>query len=234
MKTMLVTGANRGIGLEWTRQCLGRGFKIFATCRNPAAADSLSLLAKDFPDQLEVHPLDVTNESSVKGLFDALTQRREAIDFLFNNAGVIDWDDLNSVSASSVEKVYRVNLIGALLVLRAALPSLRLASRPVVVNVSSRLGSIELRGDTQLGGAIAYQCSKAALNMLTKQASIDLAPFGVTVTSVSPGWVRTDMGGKEAKYSVEESVGSMLRHLENAGPDLNGKFIGEDGNEIPW
>jgi len=231
---MLVTGANRGIGLEWTRQCLGRGFKIFATCRNPSAADSLSLLAKDFPDQLEVHPLDVTNESSMKGLFDALTQRREAIDFLFNNAGVIDWDDLNSVSASSVEKVYRVNLLGALLVLRAALPSLRLASRPVVVNVSSRLGSIELRGGTQLGGAIAYQCSKAALNMLTKQASIDLAPFGVTVTSVSPGWVRTDMGGKEAKYSVEESVGSMLRHLENAGPDLNGKFIGEDGNEIPW
>ncbi len=231
---MLVTGANRGIGLEWTRQCLGRGFRIFATCRNPSAADSLSLLAKDFPDQLEVYPLDVTNESSVKGLFDALTQRREAIDFLFNNAGVIDWDDLNSVSASSVEKVYRVNLLGALLVLRAALPSLRLASRPVVINVSSRLGSIELRGDTQLGGAIAYQCSKAALNMLTKQASIDLAPFGVTVTSVSPGWVRTDMGGKEAKYSVEESVGSMLRHLENAGPDLNGKFIGEDGNEIPW
>ena len=231
---MLVTGANRGIGLEWTRQCLGRGFRIFATCRNPSAADSLSLLAKDFPDQLEVHPLDVTNESSMKGLFDALTQRREAIDFLFNNAGVIDWDDLNSVSASSVEKVYRVNLLGALLVLRAALPSLRLASRPVVINVSSRLGSIELRGGTQLGGAIAYQCSKAALNMLTKQASIDLAPFGVTVTSVSPGWVRTDMGGKEAKYSVEESVGSMLRHLENAGPDLNGKFIGEDGNEIPW
>jgi len=192
------------------------------------------LLAKDFPDQLEVHPLDVTNESSVKGLFDALTQRLEAIDFLFNNAGVIDWDDLNSISASSVEKVYRVNLLGALLVLRAAVPSLRLASRPVVINVSSRLGSIELRGGTQLGGAIGYQCSKAALNMLTKQASIDLAPFGITVTSVSPGWVRTDMGGKEAKYSVEESVGSMLRHLENAGPDLNGKFIGEDGNEIPW
>ena len=231
---MLVTGANRGIGLEWTRQCLGRGFRIFATCRTPSAADSLSLLAKDFSDQLEVHPLDVTNESSIKGLFDALTQRREAINILFNNAGVIDWDDLNSVSASSVEKVFRVNLLGALLVLRAALHSLRLASRPVVINVSSRLGSIELRGDTQLGGAIAYQCSKAALNMLTKQASIDLAPFGVTVTSVSPGWVRTDMGGKEAKYSVEESVGSMLRHLENAGPDLNGKFIGEDGNEIPW
>ena len=231
---MLVTGANRGIGLEWTRQCLGRGYRIFATCRNPSAADSLSLLAKDFPDQLEVHPLDVTRESSVKGFFDALTQRLEAIDFLFNNAGVIDWDDLNSISASSVEKVYRVNLLGALLVLRAAVPSLRLASRPVVINVSSRLGSIELRGGTQLGGAIGYQCSKAALNMLTKQASIDLAPFGVTVTSVSPGWVRTDMGGKEAKYSVEESVGSMLRHLENAGPDLNGKFIGEDGNEIPW
>ena len=178
--------------------------------------------------------LDVEDEASVLDLFDGLDNRGESIDLLLNNAGIIDWDDFKSVSVASLEQVYRVNLVGSFMVLRASIPSLRRSSNPVVVNVSSRLGSIELRGETQLGGAVAYQCSKAALNMLTKQASIDLAPLGITVISQSPGWVRTDMGGTQAKYSVEESVSHMLRHLEDAGPSLNGKFIGEDGIEIPW
>ena len=234
MKTILVTGASRGIGLEWTRQCLERGHRLLATCRLPEACPTLDAFREKHSDTLEVLPLDVEDEASVSDLFAKLDERGETIDLLFNNAGVIDWDDLSTVSAASLEHVYKVNLVGALLVLRAAVPCLRRSGNPVVVNVSSRLGSIELRGDTQLGGAIGYQCAKAALNMLTKQASIDLAPAGVTVLSQSPGWVRTDMGGEEAKYSVEESVANMLGHLENAGPALNGKFIGEDGSELAW
>jgi NAD(P)-dependent dehydrogenase (short-subunit alcohol dehydrogenase family) len=234
MKTILATGASRGIGLEWTRQCLERGHRIIATRRDPEGANELNELRDSHPDQLEVLPLDVEDESSVQSLFQQLDQRDEAIDLLFNNAGIMDWDDFQSVSAESAEKIYKVNLVGALLVLRAALPCLRRADSPVVVNVSSRLGSIALRGDTQLGGAIAYQCSKAALNMLTKQASIDLAADGITVISQSPGWVRTDMGGANAKFSVEESVTNMLRHLENVGPEANGKFFGEEGEAIPW
>ncbi len=234
MKTILVTGASRGIGLEWTRQCLERGHRLLATCRDPEACPALETLREKHPDTLELSPLDVEDEGSVNTLFRGLDERGETIDLLFNNAGVIDWDDLATVSASSLEKVYKVNLVGALLVLRAAVPCLRRSSNPVIVNVSSRLGSIELRGGTQLGGAIAYQCAKAALNMLTKQASIDLASAGITVLSQSPGWVRTDMGGEEAKYSVEESVANMLGHLEHAGPALNGKFLGEDGSELAW
>ena len=234
MKTILATGASRGIGLEWTRQCLDRGHRLIATCRNPEGAGDLSALQDSHADRLEVLPLDVEDETSVQSLFGQLDQRDEAIDLLFNNAGIMDWDDFQSVDAESAEKIYKVNLVGALLVLRAALPCLRRADSPVVVNVSSRLGSIALRGGTQLGGAIAYQCSKAALNMLTKQASIDLAADGVTVVSQSPGWVRTDMGGANAKFSVEESVANMLRHLENVGPEANGKFFGEEGEEIPW
>lgn len=234
MKTILATGASRGIGLEWTRQCLQRGHRLIATCRNPAGAAELGDLLDLHPDRLEILPLEVEDESSVQAAFGQLDQRGEAINLLFNNAGIMDWDDFQSVSAASTEKIYKVNLVGALLVLRAALPCLRRADSPVVVNVSSRLGSIALRGGTQLGGAIAYQCSKAALNMLTKQASIDLAADGVTVVSQSPGWVRTDMGGDNAKYSVEESVANMLRHLENVGPEANGKFLGEEGEAIPW
>lgn len=234
VKTILVTGASRGIGLEWTRQCLERGHRLIATCRNPGHASALAELCENHAEQIEVLPLDVEGEASVTTFFALLDERAEAVDLLFNNAGIMDWDDLNAVSAESVEKVYKVNVLGALLVLRAAIPCLRRSSAPVVVNVSSRLGSIELRGGTQLGGAIAYQCSKAALNMLTKQASIDLAPYGIAVLSQSPGWVRTDMGGSKAKYSVKESVANMLNHLDDAGASLNGKFLGEDGIEIPW
>ena len=234
MKTILVTGASRGIGLEWTRQCLDRGHRLLAACRNPDNAEGLLKLRESHADLLNVLPLDVEDEGSATRLFSELEKKSESIDLLFNNAGIIDWEDMLDVSSASMEKIYKVNVVGALLVLRAAIPCLRRSANPVVVNVSSRLGSIELRGNTQLGGAMAYQCSKAALNMLTKQASIDLAPFGITVLSQSPGWVRTGMGGSDAKFSVEESVTNMLGHLENAGLSLNGKFIGEDGVELPW
>ena len=101
-------------------------------------------------------------------------------------------------------------------------------------NLSSRLGSIALRGNTQLGGAIAYSASKAALNMLTKQASIDLAVDGITVVSISPGWVRTDMGGPDAKYSVRESVERILQNVASFTPEATGKFFGEDGETLPY
>ena len=100
--------------------------------------------------------------------------------------------------------------------------------------MSSRLGSIELRGNTQLGGAIAYQCSKAGLNMLTKQTAIDLAQFGIRVVSLSPGWVKTEMGGPEAKYEVMDSVKKIISVTDHLTTEQNGGFWGEDGKEIPW
>lgn len=100
--------------------------------------------------------------------------------------------------------------------------------------MSSRLGSVELRGNTHLGGAIAYQCSKAGLNMLTKQASIDLGPKGIKVVSITPGWVRTEMGGADAKYNVSESVTNILRVTDHLNLGHNGCFLAEDGTEIPW
>ena len=107
-------------------------------------------------------------------------------------------------------------------------------SKARIVNLSSRLGSIELRGDTQLGGAIAYQCSKAALNMLSKQASIEFLDKGISVISMSPGWVKTDMGGTDAKYEISESVEMVLSTLDNLPIEKTGIFIGEDGREIAW
>ena len=161
-------------------------------------------------------------------------RNQKYIDLLFNNAGIIDWSKLEEVTSSSVEQVYKVNLLGALLVTRNAVSCLQRSTSPLIINLSSRLGSIHLRGDTQLGGAIAYQCSKAALNMLTRQTSIDLKPFNIRVISQSPGWVKTEMGGQEAKYHVEEAVSMMLHALEKLPHDKTGIFIGEDGEPIPW
>jgi len=233
MKTIFITGASRGIGLELTRQLLANGNRVIASCRNPEKADDLRALQSEF-EELEIVGLVVDDEDSVRSCFNELGQAGRGIDLLFNNAGIIDWEDMNAVTSDSLEKVYRTNLIGALLVLRASLPCLRKSPGPLVVNLSSRLGSISLRGNTQLGGAIAYQCSKAALNMLTKQASIDLAALGIRVISLSPGWVRTEMGGSDAKYEVSESVRLMLETLDSLNPDDSGVFLGEDGSEISW
>ena len=233
MKTIFITGASRGIGLELTRQLLANGNRVIASCRNPEQADNLRALQNEF-NELEIVGLVVDDEDSVRSCFTSLEQAGQNIDLLFNNAGIIDWEDMNAVTSDSLEKVYRTNLIGALLVLRASIPCLRKSPDPLVVNLSSRLGSISLRGNTQLGGAIAYQCSKAALNMLTKQASIDLSVLGIRVISLSPGWVRTEMGGSEAKYEVSESVRLMLETLDNLNPGDSGIFLGEDGSEISW
>ena len=233
MKTIFITGASRGIGLELTRQLLANGNRVIASCRNPEQADNLRELQNEF-NELEIVGLVVDDEDSVRSCFTSLEQAGRGIDLLFNNAGIIDWDDMNAATSDSLEKVYRTNLIGALMVLRASIPCLRKSQDPLVVNLSSRLGSISLRGNTQLGGAIAYQCSKAALNMLTKQASIDLSVLGISVISLSPGWVRTEMGGSEAKYEVSESVRLMLETLDNLNPGDSGIFLGEDGSEISW
>ncbi len=233
MKTIFISGANRGIGMELCRQYLVRGDYILAGCRDPKKALQLSKL-QNIHENLEVLELDVDKEGSVQNCFIQLHQRGEKIDKLFNNAGIIDWRDLHTVSADAFSQVLLTNLRGAFLVLKNALPCLQRSSDPWVYNMSSRLGSIELRGNTQLGGAIAYQCSKAGLNMLTRQTAIDLAELGIKVVSISPGWVKTEMGGPEAKYEVVDSVKKILSVTDHLTPEQNGGFWGEDGKEIPW
>ena len=234
MNKILITGSSRGIGFELTRQILRKDHFVFATCRNPDSAHELKLLHNQYPNRLTILKLNVEDEDSVQSCFKQMEQDGESIDTLFNNAGIIDWSNLEQIEAIALEKIYKVNLLGALLVTRHSIPVLQGSDSPLIVNLSSRLGSIELRGGTKLGGAIAYQCSKAALNMLTKQTSIDLEPYNIRVISQSPGWVKTEMGGNEAKYETTEAVTMMLDSLEKLPQDKTGIFIGEDGKEIPW
>ncbi len=233
MNTIFISGASRGIGHELCKQLLNRDERVIAGCRDPVNAQNLITLSSQYSN-LEIVELDVNDENSVKNCFEQLNQNEQGIDKLYNNAGIIDWSNLLEVTEDSFSKVLQTNLLGALLVLRHALPCLGRSASPWVYNMSSRLGSVELRGNTHLGGAIAYQCSKAGLNMLTKQASIDLGPKGIKVVSITPGWVRTDMGGADAKYNVSESVTNILRVTDHLNLGHNGCFLAEDGTEIPW
>lgn len=233
MKRILITGASRGIGLEICTQLIADGHDVLATYRSEKTANSL-LDLNDSAKNLHTFEMDVNSSDSVKSAMSEIAKRFSSLDLVFNNAGILDWSPLDEVSSDAFRSIYETNVIGVFRVSEAAIPLLRNGHEPLIVNLSSRLGSIELRGNSQLGGAIAYQCSKAALNMLTKQMSIDYAKHGVRTMSISPGWVKTDMGGEEAKYEVSESVELFLSRINQLPPESNGIFMGEDGEIIPW
>jgi NAD(P)-dependent dehydrogenase (short-subunit alcohol dehydrogenase family) len=233
MKRILITGASRGIGLEICTQLIADGHDVLATYRSEKTANYL-LDLNDGAKNLHTFEMDVNSSDSVKSAMSEIAKRFSSLDLVFNNAGILDWSPIDEVSSDAFRSIYETNVIGVFRVSEAAIPLLRNGHEPLIVNLSSRLGSIELRGNSQLGGAIAYQCSKAALNMLTKQMSIDYAKHGVRTISISPGWVKTDMGGEEAKYEVSESVELFLSRINQLPPESNGIFMGEDGEIIPW
>lgn len=233
MKKILVTGASRGIGLELCRQLLEENHQVIGTYREEKSAVPLFGLAEEAA-QLDLVCLDVNSTESINHAFQAIKQKFSSLDQVFNNAGILDWSSLSEVTVEAFRNIYETNVIGVFQVSREARMLLQNGKDPLIVNLSSRLGSITLRGNTQLGGAIAYQCSKTALNMLTKQTSIDYQEYGIRVISMSPGWVKTDMGGADAKYEVSESVRLLLSRVKELPTKTSGVFLGEDGESIPW
>jgi NAD(P)-dependent dehydrogenase (short-subunit alcohol dehydrogenase family) len=233
MKRILITGASRGIGLEMSKQLSEQGNEVIATYRSPNSAGSLLELTSENKN-LHSYQLDVNSSESVKSAIGRIADKFTSLDWVFNNAGILDWSPLGEVTAKSFQSIYNTNVVGVFRVSEEVIPLLTKGSNPLIINLSSRLGSIELRGQSQLGGAIAYQCSKAALNMLTKQMSIDYNKHGIRAIAISPGWVKTDMGGTEAKYEVSESVNLFLSQIDKLPASLNGIFLGEDGKMIPW
>jgi len=222
--TVLITGANRGIGLECARQFAAKGYRVIGTVRDPADARELSAVAD------RVEPLHVMDAASVA----ALAQRLHgvAIDMLVNNAGVFDRKDVtvDKVDFAVMEQTLAVNTLGPLRVTQALLPNLRAGKRRTIVNLSSQLGSI---ADSS-GRWYAYRASKAALNQINKTLSAELAPEGFTCVVLHPGWVRTDMGGASATYSPQESVAGLVAVIEKLGPSDTGRFYDFKGTPIPW
>lgn len=221
MNTVLITGANRGIGLAFARAFAARGDTVVGTAREPATADDLRASGA------EVEELDVTDDASVSALAERLSGRR--VDLLINNAGILRRDRLDTADAQSLLRQFDVNALGPLRVTKAMVSNLRLSSHPRVVNLTSRMGSI---GDNSSGGFYGYRASKAALNAITRSLAIDLAP--VPVICVHPGYVRSRMTGNQGDLTPEEAVERMLPLLDRLDRTQSGKFFHRDGHELPW
>ncbi|GIX32562.1 MAG: short-chain dehydrogenase [Lysobacterales bacterium] len=229
---VLVTGANRGLGLEFCRQYLSRGAEVLAACRKPASAAALCELLALHPGRLRVLPLELTDERSIVELARELDRNGDALDRLINNAGVlVSGERFGAVSAEALVQSFRVNAAGPFLLAQALAGALARGVRPRAVSISSSLGSIAA---TQRFGTPSYAISKAALNMATRQLALALEPRGVLCFALSPGWVRTDMGGPEAELGVDESVGAMIDFLERAGPEAAGGFFDRHGSPLAW
>jgi NAD(P)-dependent dehydrogenase (short-subunit alcohol dehydrogenase family) len=234
MATALITGSNRGLGMEWVRQCAARGWRVFATCRDTdAAADLQALAAQDSGVSVSVYQLDVTAPGQIAKL--AATLQGEVLDLLVNNAGVYfeHWarDPIGSIDYDAWQETFRVNMLGPMRVTEAFLPHLSRSDRPVVLTISSDMGSI-VGIDTPRN--YAYRSSKAALNAAMHGLALELQPRGIGVLLVHPGWVRTRMGGPSAGTTPEVSVRSMLALVDGFEMGMSGAFLRLDGTDIPW
>jgi len=228
--TILITGANRGIGLELTEQFAEDGWQVLACCRNPADATQLqALIERDLA--VELHPLDVTNYQQMAILADQLGNR--PIDILLSNAGVYGSKGVGfgEVDAQEWRQVLEVNTIAPLMLVQTFVEQVAASRQKLVAVISSKVGSI---ADNSSGGSYVYRSSKTAVNQVVKSLSIDLAHRDITVISLHPGWVKTDMGGPNAEISTDKSVSGLKSILQSAGLAQSGHFIEFNGTSIPW
>ncbi|MFZ5609284.1 MAG: SDR family oxidoreductase [Pseudomonadota bacterium] len=226
MPTLLITGANRGIGLELARQYAAEGWRVHATCRAPEKAQDLKALA----GTVSVHRLDVTAEDAVRAL--AAHLEEEAIDLLINNAGVLaPQQDLMHLGLDIWRHELAVNSLAPFAIARAFLPQLRRGAGKTIANLTSRMGSI---ADNTSGGYYAYRSSKAALNAVMKSMAIDLARDGIKVCLLHPGWVQTAMGGPQALIDAQESATALRRIIARLTLKDSGRFFSHTGEELPW
>ena len=226
----LVTGANRGLGLEFVRQLLARRHHVVATCRHPGKATALNTLAGEHPGRLHVLPLDVASAKSRAELVRELPLVADRLDLLVNNAGVLhSGERFGHVEAAVLEDSLQVNAVGPFLLAQALAPSL--ADGGTIANLSSVMGSIASRNEFR---SPAYCISKAAQNMGTVLLAKALAPRGIKVVALHPGWVRTEMGGDGADVDAEDSARGLLAVIDGLAPAQSGSFLDRQGQALPW
>ena len=244
-RTALVTGANRGIGLEFVRQLLVRGDHVVAACRHPGKASALNTLAGEHPGRLHVLPLDVADAKSRASLLHDLPLvlgDDGRIDLLLNNAGVLhSGERFGHVEQAMLDDSLRTNAIGPFLLAQALVPLLcdvapghaddTGSPRTVIANISSQLGSI---ANTTRFGTPSYAISKAAQNMASALLANALAERGILVLALHPGWVQTEMGGAQAQVTPADAVAGLLRVIDAATPAQSGTFLDWRGEALPW
>ncbi len=239
MPTVLITGANRGIGLEFVNQYADDKCHVIAACRQSDSADTLQDLAKLNPS-IQIETLDVTDQASIDALAGKLNG--QAIDVLINCAGIYsggsstgvehgdDTQTFGKIDPEAWDKVLRTNTIAPIMVTQAFTPHVLLGEEKKIVMLSSMMGSIS----RETTDSIAYRTSKAALNMAMRNVAQALREHHITVISFHPGWVRTDMGGSQADISTDESVTGMRKIIAGLTLEQSGSFLGYDGAVWPW
>lgn len=229
-KTILIIGANRGLGLEFARQFSARGDRVLATCRAPDNAEELvELVGAD-----AVVPLEVTNADSIAAAFATVSAKTPKLDLLLHNSGIGGHFPLEAVTPAQMMQFLEVNSVAPLFVFKAFMPLLEAADEwACAAFVSSLIGSIEHKPQLYKGG-FPYSTSKAALNMIIRYLSLEVQPKNIATVALSPGWVRTDMGGPEAVLSPEESIGGMIKVLDGMSMEKTGTYWHYDGTTIPW
>lgn len=229
--TVLITGANRGLGLEFSRQYAAAGWQVIACCRIPQKADALQQLKQKYAEHLSIHTLDVTDFTQIDQLAGQL--QGSSIDVLINNAGVYQYgkESFGEIDYEAWMKSFRVNAMAPLKMAEAFIHHISRGEQKKVINITSKMGSID---DNRSGQHYPYRSSKAALNMVTKSLSIDLASRGIITIVLHPGLVQTDMGGYSAPTTVEQSISGMRQVIARISHNDSGKFYDFRGQEILW
>ena len=227
IRTVLVTGASRGLGLEFARSWLARGAYVIATARSLATSEELAVLQKEHPEKLRLLQLDVRDDRSIEQLAGAVGNT--TVDLLLNNAGVLHVETLNNMDFALVLEQFRVNALGALQVTHALLGNLGEGAR--VVNITSRMGSLD---DNTSGGYYGYRMSYAAQNMATRSLAVDLKSRGIIVIAMHPGMVQTDMTRGFGMLTASESVAGMNDVIAALSAEQSGLFLHYQGTTLPW
>lgn len=229
MENVLITGANRGIGLALVVRYLDAGCHVIATCRDPAKADALQALAEQH-SAIEILPLETTDDNQIDSLAETLAGRK--LDILINNAGVMGGkrQSAKDMDYAAWLDAFAVNTLAPFRLSVAMLDNLSMSERPRLITVSSQMGALA----RQSAGAIIYRSSKAALNKAMQGLALELQTQGVVVCPVHPGWVQTDMGGQQADLTPAQSADGLFKLIDQLDMSKSGRFWNYNGDEHPW
>ena len=232
MNRILITGANRGLGLELVRLCAARGDRVFAGCRSSERDTGLKGLSSHYPGQIDILPLEITDTASLDQCAQQVQSKVEALDLLINNAAINDeGETLRTFDVQKAAQQWMVNAAGQVLVAQRFLDLLKAGTNPKIINITSEAGSISTMNHFR---GYYYFGSKAAMNMFSRSMAWDPDAAGIVTIALHPGWVRTDMGGSDAHLSVTESAEGILNVIANLRPEDNGKFYTWERKEYPW
>ena len=241
MANVMITGGNRGIGFEFVRQYLARKDTVIPTYRDEKRAQEIHALETRGYDSIIPVQLDVKDQASIDACFNTVAEKVGQLDVLINNAGMgdnsLDMTDPYShkefghLKAESLLDIYHVNAVAPIIITQKFVELMEWAEEPKVAYITSQLGSIGRRTES---GHYSYNASKAALKMLGRLFSFDLAGMDIMSVLLHPGWVKTSMGGPDAEITVKESVEGMLTVLDNLTPEQNGSFLDWNGEQLVW